>query len=139
MTHSSAINIFRIIISIIPNFLCNLSFITYCAISMCWCGQEPTTDSFIVVSHGEEEGIIPGNALVVDGKKPFRALAKFGNAFLNRSNTIHCQVRLSEGLAQGMCSVVNSLRKSFPFRNSPVFQHLHLLLYHLNLCVLLMD
>lgn len=47
-------------------------------------GPEPTTDSFIVVSHGETESVIPGNALVVDPKKPFRALAKFGNAFLNR-------------------------------------------------------
>lgn len=47
-------------------------------------GPEPTTDSFIVVSHAETESVIPGNALVVDPKKPFRALAKFGNAFLNR-------------------------------------------------------
>ncbi|XP_032882488.1 EH domain-containing protein 3-like [Amblyraja radiata] len=47
-------------------------------------GPEPTTDSFIAVMHGEEEGIIPGNALVVDPKKPFRKLNSFGNAFLNR-------------------------------------------------------
>ena len=40
--------------------------------------------------HDEQEGIIPGNALVVDAKKRFRPLSKFGNAFLNRfqcSNT----------------------------------------------------
>nr|XP_014352838.1 PREDICTED: EH domain-containing protein 3 [Latimeria chalumnae] len=48
-------------------------------------GPEPTTDSFIAVMHGEVEGIIPGNALVVDPKKPFRKLNAFGNAFLNRS------------------------------------------------------
>uniref|UniRef100_UPI00398E4819 EH domain-containing protein 1-like isoform X1 n=1 Tax=Pristiophorus japonicus TaxID=55135 RepID=UPI00398E4819 len=47
-------------------------------------GPEPTTDSFIAVMHGAEEGIIPGNALVVDPKKPFRKLNSFGNAFLNR-------------------------------------------------------
>ena len=47
-------------------------------------GPEPTTDSFIVVSYGEEEGFIPGHALVVDQNKPFRALKTFGNAFLNR-------------------------------------------------------
>uniref|UniRef100_A0A915NGY8 Uncharacterized protein n=1 Tax=Meloidogyne floridensis TaxID=298350 RepID=A0A915NGY8_9BILA len=41
-------------------------------------GPEPTTDRFIVV------GVIPGNALVVDSTKQFRALTKFGNAFLNR-------------------------------------------------------
>ncbi|OCT64859.1 EH domain-containing protein 4 [Xenopus laevis] len=47
-------------------------------------GPEPTTDSFIAVMYGEQEGSIPGNALVVDPKKPFRKLNSFGNAFLNR-------------------------------------------------------
>ncbi|CAI5770850.1 domain-containing 3 [Podarcis lilfordi] len=47
-------------------------------------GPEPTTDSFIAVMQGDTEGIIPGNALVVDPKKPFRKLNAFGNAFLNR-------------------------------------------------------
>uniref|UniRef100_A0A671RLL9 EH domain-containing protein 1 n=1 Tax=Sinocyclocheilus anshuiensis TaxID=1608454 RepID=A0A671RLL9_9TELE len=47
-------------------------------------GPEPTTDSFIAVMHGDQEGLIPGNALVVDPKKPFRKLNAFGNAFLNR-------------------------------------------------------
>ncbi|XP_015683957.1 EH domain-containing protein 3-like [Protobothrops mucrosquamatus] len=47
-------------------------------------GPEPTTDSFIAVMQGQVEGIIPGNALVVDPKKPFRKLNAFGNAFLNR-------------------------------------------------------
>ena len=47
-------------------------------------GPEPTTDGFIAVMHGDNDGVIPGNALVVDPKKPFRPLSKFGNAFLNR-------------------------------------------------------
>ena len=47
-------------------------------------GPEPTTDRFIAVMYGETEGVIPGNALVVDPKKQFRPLSKFGNAFLNR-------------------------------------------------------
>lgn len=47
-------------------------------------GPEPTTDSFIAVMYGETEGNVPGNALVVDPKKPFRKLGRFGNAFLNR-------------------------------------------------------
>ncbi|KAH7710200.1 EH-domain containing 1 [Aphelenchoides avenae] len=47
-------------------------------------GPEPTTDRFIAVMHGDEEGSIPGNALVVDSSKQFRALTRFGNAFLNR-------------------------------------------------------
>ncbi|KAF5885737.1 EH domain-containing protein 1-like [Clarias magur] len=47
-------------------------------------GPEPTTDSFIAVMHGDQDGLVPGNALVVDPKKPFRKLNAFGNAFLNR-------------------------------------------------------
>ncbi|XP_064408016.1 EH domain-containing protein 1b [Latimeria chalumnae] len=47
-------------------------------------GPEPTTDSFIAVMHGDVDGMVPGNALVVDPKKPFRKLNAFGNAFLNR-------------------------------------------------------
>uniref|UniRef100_A0A0K8SCA0 EH domain-containing protein 1 n=1 Tax=Lygus hesperus TaxID=30085 RepID=A0A0K8SCA0_LYGHE len=55
-------------------------------------GPEPTTDRFIAVMYDDKEGIIPGNALVVDPKKQFKPLTKFGNAFLNRFQ----------------CSVVNS-------------------------------
>lgn len=47
-------------------------------------GPEPTTDRFIAVMYDNKEGIVPGNALVVDPKKQFRPLTKFGNAFLNR-------------------------------------------------------
>lgn len=47
-------------------------------------GPEPTTDSFIAVMHAEHENVVPGNALVVDPKKNFKPLSKFGNAFLNR-------------------------------------------------------
>ncbi|ENN74083.1 EH domain-containing protein 3 isoform X2 [Dendroctonus ponderosae] len=47
-------------------------------------GPEPTTDRFIAVMYDEKEGIIPGNALVVDPKRQFRPLSKFGNSFLNR-------------------------------------------------------
>lgn len=47
-------------------------------------GPEPTTDSFIAVMYNQQENVIPGNALVVDPKKNFKPLSKFGNAFLNR-------------------------------------------------------
>jgi len=47
-------------------------------------GPEPTTDRFIAVMHGDQDGVIPGNAAVVDPQKQFRPLTKFGNAFLNR-------------------------------------------------------
>jgi len=55
-------------------------------------GPEPTTDCFIAVMHGDKdpstgninEGVIPGNALVVDKTKPFQTLTSFGNNFLSR-------------------------------------------------------
>nr|XP_046149537.1 EH domain-containing protein 2-like isoform X3 [Oncorhynchus gorbuscha] len=47
-------------------------------------GPEPTTDCFTAIMHGEVEGVIPGNALIVDPNKPFRNLNPFGNTFLNR-------------------------------------------------------
>ena len=56
-------------------------------------GPEPTTDSFIAVMHGDTEGVVPGNALVVDPKKPFRKLNAFGNAFLNRYVHAHAHAR----------------------------------------------
>lgn len=40
-------------------------------------GPEPTTDRFIAVMWGDDVGSIPGNALVVDAKKQFRALSKY--------------------------------------------------------------
>jgi len=53
-------------------------------------GPEPTTDGFIAIMHGDmqngvrQEGVVPGNALVVDKSKPFRGLSGFGNSFLSR-------------------------------------------------------
>lgn len=61
-------------------------------------GPEPTTDRFIAVMYGEQEGVIPGNALVVDPKKQFRPLAKFGNAFLNRLQCSHVSSAVLESI-----------------------------------------
>uniref|UniRef100_A0A8C6SBK3 EH domain containing 2 n=1 Tax=Neogobius melanostomus TaxID=47308 RepID=A0A8C6SBK3_9GOBI len=47
-------------------------------------GPEPTTDCFTAIMHSDVEGVIPGNALIVDPNKPFRKLNPFGNTFLNR-------------------------------------------------------
>lgn len=47
-------------------------------------GPEPTTDRFMVLIYDEHENQIPGNALVVDSKRQFKHLSKFGNAFLNK-------------------------------------------------------
>ena len=46
-------------------------------------GPEPTTDGFMALMKGDQESTIPGNALVVDPKRQFRALSQFGNNFLN--------------------------------------------------------
>lgn len=61
-------------------------------------GPEPTTDSFVVVMYNQTEGIIPGNALVVDPKKPFRPLSKFGNTFLNRFQCSHVDSNVLKGI-----------------------------------------
>ncbi|XP_014212435.1 EH domain-containing protein 3 [Copidosoma floridanum] len=58
-------------------------------------GPEPTTDRFIAVMYDEKEGVIPGNALIVDPQKQFKPLTKFGNAFLNR---FQCSTLKSEVL-----------------------------------------
>ena len=47
-------------------------------------GPEPTTDRFCAIMHGEEDRVIPGNALAVQADQPYRGLQKFGTAFLNR-------------------------------------------------------
>lgn len=39
-------------------------------------GPEPTTDRFMAVMYDKDEGSIPGNALVVDANRQFRALTK---------------------------------------------------------------
>jgi len=58
-------------------------------------GPEPTTDRFIVIMHSEEDGIIPGNALVMDPTKQFKPLSKFGNTFLNK---FQCSTTNSQAL-----------------------------------------
>eukprot|EP00941_MAST-03F_sp_MAST-3F-sp1_P000863 g863.t1 len=47
-------------------------------------GPEPTTDRFHVLMHGNDDRIIPGNALSVNRDLPFTSLTKFGSGFLNR-------------------------------------------------------
>lgn len=47
-------------------------------------GPEPTTDSFCAIINGENERIIPGNALTITPGSQFHGLQKFGNDFLTR-------------------------------------------------------
>lgn len=49
-------------------------------------GPEPTTERFTLVtaSATNQDNVIPGNALAVQGDRPFRSLQKFGGAFLSK-------------------------------------------------------
>jgi EH domain-containing protein 1 len=47
-------------------------------------GPEPTTDRFIVVMHGPDERVLPGNALAANSDTPFQPLSMFGTQFLNK-------------------------------------------------------
>ena len=49
--------------------------------------------------HADQDGVIPGNALVVDPKKQFRPLSKFGNAFLNRFQCSHTKSEVLKGIS----------------------------------------
>ncbi|XP_005857925.1 PREDICTED: EH domain-containing protein 2 [Myotis brandtii] len=62
-------------------------------------GPEPTTDCFVAVMHGETEGTVPGNALIVDPEKPFRKLNPFGNTFLNRFMCAHLPNQVLESIS----------------------------------------
>ena len=54
---------------------------------------------FIAVMHADTDGVIPGNALVVDPKKQFRPLSKFGNAFLNRFQCSSTDSQVLKGIS----------------------------------------
>ena len=59
-------------------------------------GPEPTTDKFITIMHADHDGVIPGNVLVVDPRKQFRPLSKFGNTFLNRLHCLQCYMNVCQ-------------------------------------------
>jgi GTP-binding protein EngB required for normal cell division len=61
-------------------------------------GPEPTTDKFVAVVQGDNEGVIPGQALVADKSLPFTQLSHFGNSFLARFEA----ARLSSPVLNGI-------------------------------------
>ncbi|KAI5608404.1 EH domain-containing protein 2-like [Silurus asotus] len=62
-------------------------------------GPEPTTDCFTAIMHSDVDGVVPGNALVMDPKKPFRKLNYFGTTFLNRFQCVHFPNQVLESLS----------------------------------------
>lgn len=61
-------------------------------------GPEPTTERFIVVSKGNDDQTIPGNALVVAADQPFRTMTQFGTQFLNRFEASMCNAKLLDDI-----------------------------------------
>lgn len=57
-------------------------------------GPEPTTDRFVVVCHGPDDRITPGNTLAVQPDKPYSGLAAFGNGFLSKFQSAACSAPL---------------------------------------------
>ena len=60
----------------------------------CHIGPEPTTDRFVVVCHGEDDRITPGNTLAVQPDKPYSGLSHFGTGFLSKFQASACNARL---------------------------------------------
>ena len=61
-------------------------------------GPEPTTDGFAALMDGASTSASPGNAATADKRRPFRALAKFGSAFLNKFCVSELKCDLTEKL-----------------------------------------
>ena len=62
----------------------------------CHIGPEPTTDRFVVVCHGAEERVTPGNTLAVQPDKPYAGLSHFGSGFLSKFQSSACNAKLLE-------------------------------------------
>merc|ERR1719220_1643683 len=56
-------------------------------------GPEPTTDRFIAVMHSDQDGVIPGNALVVDPKKTIPSTIKIWKCFSKQISVFFHQIR----------------------------------------------
>eukprot|EP00005_Dracoamoeba_jomungandri_P001520 CAMPEP_0174261932 /NCGR_PEP_ID=MMETSP0439-20130205/12672_1 /TAXON_ID=0 /ORGANISM="Stereomyxa ramosa, Strain Chinc5" /LENGTH=513 /DNA_ID=CAMNT_0015346549 /DNA_START=35 /DNA_END=1576 /DNA_ORIENTATION=- len=59
-------------------------------------GPNPTTDRFVAIMHGDDDRVIPGNAVAVDDDKPFHALNRFGASFLGKFEASECSAPVLE-------------------------------------------
>ncbi|KAJ3678429.1 hypothetical protein LUZ60_002232 [Juncus effusus] len=62
-------------------------------------GPEPTTDRFVVVTHGSDERSVPGNTVAVQADMPFSGLSTFGTAFLSKFECSQMPHHLLEHIA----------------------------------------
>ncbi|TMW59413.1 hypothetical protein Poli38472_004482 [Pythium oligandrum] len=61
-------------------------------------GPEPTTDRFIAVMYGDEERIVPGNAVAVSPDLPYGGLSMFGTSFLNKFEAAQLPCKILENI-----------------------------------------
>jgi len=61
-------------------------------------GPEPTTDKYCAVMYGEEDQIIPGNALSVDPEQPFTGTSQFGSSFLSKFEASKCKSEILKNI-----------------------------------------
>eukprot|EP01086_Lenisia_limosa_P005141 TRINITY_DN2133_c0_g1_i3.p1 TRINITY_DN2133_c0_g1~~TRINITY_DN2133_c0_g1_i3.p1 ORF type:complete len:589 (-),score=115.85 TRINITY_DN2133_c0_g1_i3:45-1685(-) len=61
-------------------------------------GPEPTTDRFVAIMKGNEDRVVPGNALSVDATKPFHGVDKFGTGFLSKFESSECDAPILDNV-----------------------------------------
>eukprot|EP01127_Copromyxa_protea_P005710 TRINITY_DN15575_c0_g1_i1.p1 TRINITY_DN15575_c0_g1~~TRINITY_DN15575_c0_g1_i1.p1 ORF type:complete len:531 (-),score=136.09 TRINITY_DN15575_c0_g1_i1:122-1678(-) len=61
-------------------------------------GPEPTTDRFVAVMYGDEDQIVPGNALSVDEDQPFHGTNEFGSSFLSKFEASKCKADILKNI-----------------------------------------
>ena len=57
-------------------------------------GPEPTTDRFVVLTHGLDDRTTPGNTIAVNSALPYTGLQSFGTGFLSKFEGSQCDAEL---------------------------------------------
>ena len=57
-------------------------------------GPEPTTDRFVVLTHGLDDRTTPGNTMAVNSALPYTGLQSFGTGFLSKFEGSQCDADL---------------------------------------------
>lgn len=62
-------------------------------------GPEPTTDRFVVLTHGLDDRTTPGNTMAVNSALPYTGLQSFGTGFLSKFEGSQCDAELLNSLS----------------------------------------